>query len=69
MKQNRLIMIVAIAAAAAAAGTAWLQNIEYAQSTSKLIDTSTGERISYDWPIIVGVLTSTASLTVRWKFE
>lgn len=39
MNQNTLIVIVAIAAA----GTAWLQNIEYAQSTGKLIDTSTGE--------------------------
>ena len=40
MKQSTLIVIVAMAAAA---GTLWLQNIEYAQSTGKLIDTSTGE--------------------------
>jgi hypothetical protein len=41
MKQSALIVIVAIAAATA---TIWIQNIEYAQSTGKLIDTSTGER-------------------------
>ena len=41
MKQSTLLVIVAIAAAT---GTSWLQNIEYAQSTGKLIDTSTGER-------------------------
>jgi hypothetical protein len=41
MKQTLLIVIVAIAAATA---NVWIQNIEYAQSTSKLIDTSTGER-------------------------
>lgn len=41
MKQSTLLVIVAIAAAT---GTSWLQNIEYVQSTGKLIDTSTGER-------------------------
>ena len=42
MKQSTLIVIVAMMAAAAAS-IVWLQNIEYAQSTGKLIDTSTGE--------------------------
>jgi hypothetical protein len=41
MKQSTLLVIVTIAAATS---TSWLQNIEYAQSTGKLIDTSTGER-------------------------
>lgn len=40
VKQSTLIVIVVMAAAA---GTLWLQSIEYAQSTGKLIDTSTGE--------------------------
>ena len=40
MKQTSLIVIVAIAVAT---GTIWIQNIEYARSTGKLIDTSTGE--------------------------
>ncbi len=40
MKQTSLIVIVTIAVAT---GTIWIQNIEYARSTGKLIDTSTGE--------------------------
>ena len=40
MKQTSLIVIVAIAVAT---GTIWIQNIEYALLTGKLIDTSTGE--------------------------
>lgn len=41
MKQGALIMVVAMMAVATS--IAWLQNVEYAQSTGKLIDTSTGE--------------------------
>jgi hypothetical protein len=40
MKQSVLIVAVAVAVATS---TLWLQSIEYAQSTGKLIDTSTGE--------------------------
>jgi hypothetical protein len=40
MKQSILIVAVAVAVATS---TLWLQSIEYAQSTGKLIDTSTGE--------------------------
>jgi hypothetical protein len=45
MKQTSLIVIIAIAVAT---GTIWIQNIEYAQSTGKLIDTSTGERRAWN---------------------
>ena len=41
MKQSALIMVVAMMAVATS--IAWPQNIEYVQSTGKLIDTSTGE--------------------------
>jgi hypothetical protein len=43
MKQNTLIMIVALAAAIST-GPWLIHNMDYALATSKLIDTSTGER-------------------------